>query len=132
MRVDWQTISDNERTSMQAWLICDVEGREDPMMVLYLGSIAAEDIGDASAELTFWIHARSALYPSHLLQPEMKDGALTFHGRPYEPGERDALEQQIAETVATPKDWETTQSWVDQAAERAKQHTYYLPIKRLS
>jgi hypothetical protein len=123
MEVKWIHISDHDRTFMQAWLVCDVEGREDPVMVLYLGIIAADDIGDARAALTFWEHARNAMYPTHLLQPRMKDGALTFSARPYEPGERDAIEQELAQTVPTPMPWETAQSWVDQAADLAKRRT---------
>lgn len=53
MRVDWKDTSGSGRPFKQVWLVCDVEGREDPVMVLYLGSIAVDDIGDARAELTF-------------------------------------------------------------------------------
>jgi len=132
MRVEWKHISDHGRILMQAWLVCDVEGRELPVMALYLGTIAADDKGDARAELTFWEHARNALYPTHLLQPEINDGALTFSARPYKPGERDAIERDIAQTIPMPANWETAQSWVDRATELATRHTYYLPIKRLS
>jgi hypothetical protein len=128
MRVEWKHISDNGRMFKQAWLVCDVEGREVPVMVLYLGK---DDPGAPRVELTFWEHARSALRPTHVLQPEMKDGALTFSPRPYQPGERDAIEQEIAQTMPTPDNWESTQSWVDRAAELATRHTYYLPVKRL-
>ncbi len=132
MRVEWTYFSDNGRNCMRAWLVCDVEGREAPVTVLHFGIIAADDLGNARAELAFWRNARNELSSEHIYQPEIKDGALTLTPRPYAPGERDAIEQEISQTVPIPDNWETTQSWVDRAAELAKGHTYYLPRKRLS
>jgi hypothetical protein len=113
MTVEWITVRTSDRVLMQAWLVCAVPGSAFPVKVLRLGSIAAQDIGDTKAELAFWRSVRDALSPESLLQPETRNGALTFSPRRYSPGERDAIEQELAQKAPTPQGWETTQSWVD-------------------
>lgn len=110
MEVDCATVVIDGVECLQARLVLPRDGEYSYVTMRY-GSIRADLLQDDVARREFWRQVYTSLLQDMLRYVVQRDGKWLMLGRGYKPGERDAIEAEIAATVVAAPTADERKRW---------------------